>query len=226
MERFDVCPQPIWVFDASPEVMEESTALIGIKHSWKSRTSTGPKRPYSMMERSLRNVTDTQQYHKRDDTKIITAWFKESLNKVKLQYNMPYERLSISEMWLIRTSDGGFLSKHTHGLAVVSGIFYITDSPGTHFFRENLFANSTNKDVTKQLGFEGNADVPNSQEFIETQFPASAGKLVIFPSRLAHSIKPCSLPADHVRYTMAFNASMDGKCGFRGGPGFVDITVN
>lgn len=222
MKRFDICPQPVWVFDAPPEVMEEAIQLTKTKHEWKvsGRGRIGADIPN-------REITKSQQYQRREDCKLMTAWFNECNNRVKLQYNMPYERLTITELWLTRTYDGGSLYQHSHGLSIVSAIFYITDSPGTHFARENLFANSSNEIVTKQLGFEGNADVPNSQVMIETQFPAgSAGKLVIFPSRLKHEVKPCPLPSGQVRYTMAYNTSMDGKCGFRGGPGFVDITVN
>jgi hypothetical protein len=115
-------------------------------------------------------------------------------------FDFPFERLVITESWANKAIKGESHHYHKHPNSLISGIVYLTShkSAGTYFADRDIW-----KDNLFYYGFDGD----RTQDI-----KARAGKIIIFPSRLAHGA--FSLEEDNEeRYTISFNVFPTGKIG-------------
>jgi uncharacterized protein (TIGR02466 family) len=119
---------------------------------------------------------------------------------VRLQLHLSFERLVITQSWANKASAGQAHHRHWHPNSFMSGVFYLTsgESGQTHFFQKdpwrNFFLVSGNSTADDRL--------------TQTEMPI-AGKLLLFPSSLVHSVAP--FKSDDVRITISFNVFPEGR---------------
>lgn len=133
---------------------------------------------------------------------------KEDLNKFVQQYVdeiiKPTNDLKtyITQSWLTVTEPGGHHHQHNHPNSFLSGVFYLEVESGKDLihFEETSY---------KQIYIE-------SKDWDRLNSPAwrvnvSPGDIVIFPSRLAHSVPNTQTTTN--RMSLAFNTFIDGVIG-------------
>ena len=109
--------------------------------------------------------------------------------------------LTITQSWLNFTDQGGFHHTHSHNNSFLSGVFYInTTDEDKIFFFDNQWE-----------PFEVPSDNYNIYNSSSWWLPAETGSLLIFPSKLVHSVKP--LEQDHTRISLSFNTFFKGTIG-------------
>ena len=206
MEIYGICAQPLYIFQADDELLELAQHLSVNIENWISGHV---------------KLSQDMELHRKEEYKPLADWFHECLQKVKNKYEMPCERLKITECWTNRIERGGYHHIHKHRLSIVSGIFNVTKSiSDTNFFlRDHFYCDNV------QIGMEKNSRFRKNKEgFIRDNLPNKPGQLVLFPSPITHGVGLHN--DDETRMTISFNSFYDGKCGHIHGQGFVNLTVN
>lgn len=113
--------------------------------------------------------------------------------------------IRITQSWFNYTNPGQFHHKHTHPNSFVSGVFYFNADPNKDKIR---FYNSKGS-YTYNLDIP--TDHPSDYYSESTWLNNKPGKLVIFPSKLEHSV---SVTESHdTRISLAFNTFLIGDIG-------------
>ena len=137
-------------------------------------------------------------------------WFDDCISKVVAD-SIPNTALTINETWLNKFKFGQHHSTpHYHRLSVYSGLLYLTTHSGssfTNFFPQNDAVKIMNNYLNFGNNFESNK-IPKDTFLSEPL----AGKLLIFPSNLMHSISTHT-DIKNLRYTLAFNTFWEGTVG-------------
>ena len=142
-------------------------------------------------------------YHEK-----LFDWFQECVDKV-IADTIPNTNLIISDSWVTKLNFGQHASNvHVHSNSVCSGLFYLTTHKKsyTNFYPKNSIAEC--------MTFESNSFVQNNslhdENSVYMSYPES-GKLLIFPSSLAHNVSVHNEP--NIRHTIAFNTYYQGRFG-------------
>jgi uncharacterized protein (TIGR02466 family) len=116
----------------------------------------------------------------------------------------PKENLDfyITQSWLNYTNRGGNHHIHNHPNSIISGVYYFNANPDVDKIK---FHNQTYEQILispKEYNkFNGN----------EWWFPVETGKLIMFPSRLHHSVE--QVVNEETRISLAFNVFVKGNLG-------------
>jgi uncharacterized protein (TIGR02466 family) len=139
-------------------------------------------------------------------------WFDDCISKVVAD-TIPDTTLTINEAWLNKLKFGQHHSSpHYHRLSVYSGLLYLTTHPGssfTNFFPQNDAVKIMNNYLNFGKPLEANNTRLPKDAFLSAPL---AGKLLIFPSDLMHSISTHT-DIKNLRYTLAFNTFWEGTVG-------------
>ena len=124
----------------------------------------------------------------------------------------------ITTSWVMKHVKDNSAGKHWHHNSLFSGVYYLQcdkDSGKIKFYSEdNSFSTKTiNLDITEYNAY-------NSTEF--SILPA-AGNIIIFPSKLQHSVEPSNSNID--RYCIAFNTFAKGILGKNISSGLTELTL-
>ena len=129
-------------------------------------------------------------------------WFDSCLLEVKQQLNIDKNiQLPIVSCWVNKAKKLQGHHIHSHRNSFASGIFYLTthETGRTFFYHDNQwFSHYKRFTLTKEI-----------KEYMMTIKP-EAGKLIIFPSHITHSVGPLMLDEPD-RYTIAFNTFFEGS---------------
>lgn len=107
----------------------------------------------------------------------------------------------ITQSWLNFTSQKGYHHPHAHANSIVSGVFYFNaKGDSITFVKENSY-NQMLLNVAEYNEY-------NSKNW---ELPVGTGDLLLFPSNLAHMVKP--VLNDHTRISLAFNVFAYGRFG-------------
>ena len=137
---------------------------------------------------------------KRVLTDSVNEYFKKVVNPNK------DTKLYITISWLNVTENGESHHSHHHQNSIVSGVFYIdTCEEDTISFINPRF------DMFGNFCFSKNSNIPGAWDF-----PATNGKLLIFPSTLKHHVKPRPNTCKGRRISLSFNTWIKGVIGSSG----------
>lgn len=111
----------------------------------------------------------------------------------------------ITNSWIVKHIKGDWGPSHYHGNSVISGVYYFDVDPNSG---DIIFENRQDNLFGKTLEFDFKEwNIFNSFEWSLTP---ENGNIVMFPSHLAHRIRPCQ---SDLRYCMPFNVFVRGKLG-------------
>jgi hypothetical protein len=129
--------------------------------------------------------------------------FDACLEEVRKDLELRCSELKSTLFWVNRSVKGEWHSVHKHSNSWASGILYLNDSGScTWFSKDSLWAD------TGAITIYGQADVERVEIY---QYPTTPGRLLIFPSKMMHSVNEHDLVAP--RYTISFNSWPRGVVG-------------
>jgi len=147
---------------------------------------------------------------------FLTDWFKSCLEEYRKYYELDCDKLDIAVCWANKSPSkvGAGHHIHTHNLACVSAIYYITEGSPTVFY-----------DPLYTKGYDQNEILWKKNREIQREVLPEPGSLILFPSWLPHSSNPHKQSTP--RYTISFNGLPTGEVnsGMYGFP-MAHITLN
>jgi uncharacterized protein (TIGR02466 family) len=108
----------------------------------------------------------------------------------------------ITQSWLTITKPGEGHHLHRHPNSIYSGVYYLTKE-----HTQTQFHSPTK--LSQQVTFRKERSTPYLEENLIVN--ATQGNLIIFPSNLAHDVKPN--PSEKIRTTLSFNTWFKGEVG-------------
>ncbi len=165
-----------------------------------------------------KNHTSYPEQFFGDNFDPVREWLDSCLHMVKLDLRLECEFLKSSVCWTTLTNKGEWHHAHKHGVSFASGILYLSESNSqTWFSRESVW----NPELTTiNVHDSGTSTLFHKQ-------PTTRGKLIIFPSRLLHSVTEHDL--EEPRYSLSFNSFPCGQLGSHSenhSRRLVNLTVN
>ena len=188
MNTINVCPQGIHSYQCDPDLLKEIVSHIEKEPCYDNRVNETTKDTF---------------LHRREEYQSLVNWFNQCLahTKQELKHDFIGDYI-ITQCWGNKVNNGQSHHGHFHSNSLISAIFYLTDSSATTYFKMSSMWNiQTCLNLSKQ-GYR-------SETIGEVN--ATAGKLLLFPSKLFHGVNPSD--DDHPRYTMAFNTWIKGVIG-------------
>lgn len=187
MEILEILPNWVYLFTA-PDSLTSSVLSKIRKEKWSRNT--------------LNQITEEKHLHLKEEYKEITTWFNSCLDEVRNDLYLKCQHLDVCLMWANKSQFGEGHHNHKHPFSFASGVFYLTShdnftrfNASTHWSKEELLCvNPDTEDRHMSYGMG-----------------SEAGKLVIFPSSLKHSVDP--LLEEETRYTISFNSLPCGQMG-------------
>lgn len=150
-----------------------------------------------------KNYTSYPEQFFDDDFDPVREWVDSKLAEVHKELDWEFDELKSTVFWTTMSAKGQWHHAHCHGLSMVSGIIYLTPSGSeTWFSRESIWGPEhtflpLHKDPEKITLFH--------------KRKTEVGKLILFPSRLLHSVTEHDL--DEPRHSLSFNAFPSGQIG-------------
>lgn len=150
-------------------------------------------------------VTSTSLNY-REEFKDLHIWFQTCLDKVvdRIGYN---GRCKLTQSWGNRAVENQWHHGHNHPCSYISGVIYLTTCVAETWFS---IKNSWKVDA---FYCKSNEDSVGIDQLIVHKIPSVAGKMIVFPSSLYHSVGSAETPETNPRYTIAWNAFPDGEIG-------------
>lgn len=182
MKKRDILPQLMYEFDAPPEILSNTLALA--KEEEYEYKGSG----YGSRVGLFREEKYEQTF----------SWINECLEEIRVDQEYNCDELKVCLSWLNKWETGKWSPEHIHGNSFLSGILYLTDNDARTWFSRKDPWNDPFSTITM-----------GSSRIIVHKELTVAGKMVIFPSSLLHSIDENR--SNHLRYTLAFNAFPSGN---------------
>jgi len=203
MEKLSVCPQTLYKFNSSNELLLETYAIVE-KLKWENNS-----RSINTMGRLPGPIGKKQNIITRNpDFANLHAWFNSCLNQVRLELNYVCEKISVSSSWVNRTATGEWFHRHMHNNSILSGVYYLTEGNArTVFGVDNIWNYDKFTKGLIKLSYE-NEDTMS----ILHKHRGTPGELIIFPSVLQHAVE---IHRDSgIRYSISFNSFLNGSVGY------------
>jgi len=188
MLRKNILPLDVYQFDCPEDLLRTASEEI------QRLTWTG----------NVLNSTSRQKLNLVPVFAGLHDWFKGCIEEVRMELELPFERLIITQSWANRTLSGEGHHRHTHPNSYMSGVFYLTTAENgrTFFFRRDQWFEFFLLDA------DGSAD----RSIMHAEVPI-AGKLLLFPSTLEHCVE--AHKSESPRFTVSFNVFPEGRFDFR-----------
>lgn len=130
-------------------------------------------------------------------TDSVNEYFKKVVNPNK------DTKLYITISWLNVTQNGESHHTHHHPNSIVSGVFYVDSHE-----EDTISFINPKYDMFGNFKFSEHSNIPGAWDF-----PATNGKLLIFPSTLKHHVKPRPNTCKGTRLSLSFNTWIEGTIG-------------
>ena len=147
-----------------------------------------------------KNILDKKRFKK------LKIQIEKCLSEYALEvYSCDSIKVYVTQSWLNFSKKGQSHHDHFHPNSFLSGVLYIKADPQCHYI---TFNNNKNYNMI----------VPSNErtkwgDFNCTTYhiPVEQGKLLIFPSKLNHSVEPNT--KDDIRISLSFNTWLKGEVG-------------
>jgi uncharacterized protein (TIGR02466 family) len=136
----------------------------------------------------------------------LHVWFQKCLDDVFFDLNLPksFKKLNLTESWFNLSKRGQWHHTHKHPNSYISGIYYLNTMASGY-----TILKSKNLWYSEFPFFQVFENMNNDFEYNSFLVKPEAGKLILFPSSLYHSVNENL--SDEDRYTIAFNSYPDFK---------------
>ena len=150
-----------------------------------------------------KNYTSYPEQFFDDEFDPVREWVDSKLAEVHREMDWEFDELKSTVFWTTMSVKGQWHHAHCHGLSMVSGIIYLTPSGSeTWFSRESIWG-------PEHTFLPLQRDSERVTLFHKRK--TEVGKLILFPSRLLHSVTEHDL--DEPRHSLSFNAFPSGQIG-------------
>jgi len=160
------------------------------------------------LEENEGNMVSIEGYVLKNDAMIeLTKFIGESIEEYCAKtFNFDTSKIQVyvTQSWTNRTQQGEYHHIHSHENSILSGVFYFdgNDTDVIEFWNRNHW-------LDESYSFEKlNNNHFNSDAW---DYPAKVGTLLIFPSKLEHSVPDVEGEKD--RYSLSFNTFFKGTLG-------------
>jgi len=187
MEQINVVNIPFYKFKADKGLVEViKTETSSLKY---------------MSENTLENGYVYPNFYHNE----LFKFFNKSIEQVKNLYYKSDIEFPIVDCWVNKYTTLNRLNKHKHSNSVICGLYYVTSHTdlGATFFEDKNPWNFENSN-----GINLSINKENTETIHGSIFPEE-GTLVLFPSNIAHYMRPIQ-KISTVRYTIAFNTFPTG----------------
>jgi len=129
------------------------------------------------------------------ELKKLIESINENLSALSSEYH--YKKIpKVSDYWINLNSKGNFNFPHTHGVACISGVYYVKVTGGGKF---RIYRSQEEQWLWNTFTTQEHPDTANYCEY-----PAKESRVLMFPSWVSHMVTP--LNDDSLRISIAFNA--------------------
>ena len=135
-------------------------------------------------------------------------WFESCLEQVRDKYYSKDLEFVITTCWANKANRLQKHLRHSHPNSVVGGVFYLT----THESSKTIFqmANPWYENRHTVTGIQWNSRDKVEHAYLKGESSPVRGKLLLFPSVLTHEVGPLLDKDNQTRYTVSFNAFLQG----------------
>ena len=179
---------PVWVVDFDPDVYKPLNAQI-VRHLDAMIEARPPTEAGGTLQ------TDHNLHEFKEFAELV-----EQINKgtaAVLEFlRISYSRFEITGCWANINPMGGINTPHTHPNNFLSGVYYVQTQPGA----DSIFFSDPRPQAGVVMPPTNEANVYTTNE---VSFDAIEGRLIVFPSWLAHGV-PANR-SDRDRISVSFN---------------------
>ena len=187
MRKVEVFTDWLWEDDCPPDILD-----IALKFAKAGTYYSGQH-----------NYTSYPEQFFADGFDPVREWVDSKLEEVRRELDWEFDELKSTVYWTTMSEKGQWHHAHCHGLSMVSGILYLTQSGSeTWFSREGIWG-------PEHTLFPLHKTADPFTLFHKRK--TEVGKLILFPSRLLHSVTEHDL--DDPRHSLSFNAFPSGQIG-------------
>lgn len=184
----NIFPTTIWTFDLPPDISEPLNvqALKDLNELTSPRPALRPGR----------NWQTDQCLHEYEEFASLIEHFHAASAQVLETLDVEHDGFEITGCWANMNPRNAFHVAHSHANNYLSGIYYVQAAPGANHV--------TFHDPRSQLEIIApRLKQINRYTETATDVEVKAGRIVIFPSWLVHSVK--SNQSDTIRISISFN---------------------
>lgn len=190
MQIMSIFPTPVAFFDlARPITAIENNYIQGLE-TRPNKENTVSVENYVLANKSLQGL-------KQFFTNCLEEYITNIYNPINTL------NIKITQSWVNYTGPGQGHHKHHHPNSFISGVFYIKTNSDT----DRIYFHKDGYEQLRIMPKEYN--VYNSKSW---WFEATQGRLILFPSSLAHDVSTISQNSD-TRISISFNTFPVGKIG-------------
>jgi len=196
MEKINIMPQTIYKFQSDKSLLSEALKNVKNLTKWRQNNHNQTSFDYTLLKR--------EEYHN------LFKWISDCLNFVVKDLDYQCDGMTVTQSWANKSDHNQWHHTHTHSNSIISGIYYLTDSDcSTWFAVKNIWQFNGVICLNTMDNLDENKCLKNS--IIIHKEKSEAGKLLLFPSNLEHSV--CTNMSEEPRYTISFNSFPVGELG-------------
>ena len=202
MKRIPTFEQFLYEFEAPEDILNAATEIA-------------LKLPYRVNR--FNGTTDDFNTRNHIGMVPVRKWIDDCLDEVRLDLGFECEEIRSTIEWFNESHNGMWHHAHTHDNSFLSGVLYLTPSNAETWFS-----------IPCVFGPEYTLLnlIDPKKHFIYHKNPTTVGKMIVFPSKMLHSVTEHTMLEP--RYTMSFNAFPSGFIGSQSDKHFrkfMNITV-
>jgi uncharacterized protein (TIGR02466 family) len=191
MPYLDIFPLAVSADSIAREFTEEEHKLVQAE--------------YQSAMNNISNLMGANQYVlNRPEFADIREFIQEKIDNYLHEVYAPKNDLKIyiTQSWLSWLKPGQEFHKHYHQNSLVSGCLYLNADRNQDAFK-------LHKEEYQQIYIPVDNEKLNKWNTQVATIPVNTGDLILFPSKLHHSVSPTQ--GEHIRTTLAFNTFIKGS---------------
>ena len=189
MKQKDFLRNSLFEFAVPPEILNSAIILLE-KAEWVPNHNN--------------SITPYGSLQTHSEFPSIGRWIEKCLQEVKEEMQLQCDSLVITQIWGNKAEKGESHHVHTHMNSWAHGVIFLTPSDASTFFlADSIWGPPPGSPLLDM--FSGD------QANIQDEYRTAPGKMIVFPSSLAHMVSPHNL--DQPRLSLGFNAFPSGVMG-------------
>jgi uncharacterized protein (TIGR02466 family) len=201
-------PTPVWVLDLEPA----RAARLNAQAVEDLEAMTSPRPPLAPDQ----NWQTQPNLHSFEELAELVGIFEEAIGEALRMLEVAHDGFEITGCWANLSPPGRSHRVHSHANNYLSGVYYVQTAPGADtisFHDPRLQVEQIAPRVRRRNAFNSNA----------CHLTVTAGRLVLFPSWLSHSVPENT--SEVLRISISFNAMFSSFTRSASPPGWTGIEL-
>jgi hypothetical protein len=189
MKQKDFLRNSLFEFKVPDEVLNSAVTMLN-KAEW--------------VPNHANSITPYNSLQTHPEFTSVGRWIEKSMQEVKTELNLRCDSLAVTQIWGNKAEKGESHHVHTHMNSWLHGVIFLTHSDASVLFlADSIWAPPPGSPLLDMFRGEYTE--------IQDEYRTAPGKMIVFPSSLAHMVSPHGL--DQPRLTLGFNAFPSGVLG-------------